>query len=314
MSFENESIRIGTLVNQGQNSPEYIRQILPHGFESFSITFWKNLGGCDLDRLADEVAEVLDGTGAIISSLGVFGNPLETDEEASENRKSWEALIEAAPKFGCDVLCGFAGRVRGKAIHESRDRFREVFTPLAEQAGEKNLKIAFENCDMGGTWKSGDWNIAHNPLAWEIMFDAVPLDNLGLEWEPCHQMVSLIDPMPQLKEWLPKIFHVHGKDATIHWDVIHKYGIHSSVHADPNTELPVQLAPSFVEHRTPGFGDSNWTDIITELRRGGFEGCIDIEGWHDPVYKKDLEMTGQVHALNYLKQCRGGFFVANPVV
>ena len=26
----------------------------------------------------------------------------------------------------------------------------------------------------------------------------------------------------------------------------------------------------FAFHRTPGFGDSNWTDIITELRRGGF--------------------------------------------
>ena len=33
----------------------------------------------------------------------------------------------------------------------------------------------------------------------------------------------------------------------------------------------------------------------------GFHGCIDIEGWHDPVYRDDLEMTGQVHALNYLE-------------
>ena len=34
---------------------------------------------------------------------------------------------------------------------------------------------------MGGTWATGDWNIAHTPAAWELMFDAVPLDNLGLE-------------------------------------------------------------------------------------------------------------------------------------
>jgi hypothetical protein len=44
----------------------------------------------------------------------------------------------------------------------------------------------------------------------------------------------------------------------------------------------------------------------------GFKGSIDIEGWHDPVYKDALEMTGQVHGLNYLKDCRGGAFVANP--
>jgi hypothetical protein len=47
---------------------------------------------------------------------------------------------------------------------------------------------------------------------------------------------------------------------------------------------------------------------------GEFTGSIDIEGWHDPVYKGDLEMTGQVHALNYLKQCRGGSFIKNPKV
>lgn len=58
--------------------------------------------------------------------------------------------------------------------------------------------------------------------------------------------------------------------------------------------------------RTPGFGDSNWTDIISELRLAGYAGAIDIEGWHDPVYRDALEMTGQVHALNYLKDCRGG--------
>ncbi|MCE2939787.1 MAG: hypothetical protein LW819_10890, partial [Fimbriimonadaceae bacterium] len=67
-----------------------------------------------------------------------------------------------------------------------------------------------------------------------------------------------------------------------------------------------------VIHRTPGFGDTNWTDVISILRKHGWRGSIDIEGWHDPVYRDDLEMTGQVHALNYLKACRGGAFVPNP--
>ena len=61
--------------------------------------------------------------------------------------------------------------------------------------------------------------------------------------------------------------------------------------------------------RTPGFGDSNWTDIISELRMAGYSGAIDIEGWHDPVYRNSLEMTGQIHALQHLKRCRGGNFV-----
>jgi sugar phosphate isomerase/epimerase len=130
------------------------------------------------------------------------------------------------------------------------------------------------------------------------MFDALPNKNLGLEWEPCHQMVSLIDPMPQLRQWVGKIFHLHGKDATVLWDVVRSKGVHGKA--------------QFAFHRTPGFGDSNWTDIISELRRGGFRGSIDIEGWHDPVYRGDLEMTGQVHALKHLQNCRGGALVKNP--
>src|SRR6056297_3162215 len=108
---------------------------------------------------------------------------------------------------------------------------------------------------MGGDWEQGEWNIAHNPTSWKMMFDALPAENIGLEWEPCHQMVSLIDPIPQLRKWVGKIFHVHGKDATIHWDVVREYGVHSSVHEDPNTESKVSFAPQYVYHRTPGFGD-----------------------------------------------------------
>ena len=306
-------IRIGTLVKGDASAAEYIRQILPHGFESFSITFWQTNKGIDLGKLADSVSAVLDGSDAVVSSLAVFGNPLEERPLDLETVASWERAIDAAPRFGCDIVGGFTGRLRGRPIHESLPRYRKVWSRLAERAAKRGVRIAFENCDMGGTWETGDWNIAHNPTAWQLMFDAVSAANLGLEWEPCHQMVSLIDPMPQIEEWGHKFFHVHGKDATVRWDVVRKYGVHSSIHADVALPGKVQLVPPFAYHRTPGFGDSNWTDIITLLRKVGFTGSIDIEGWHDPIYRGELEMTGQVHGLNYLKRCRGGEFVANPV-
>lgn len=296
-----EKIRIGTIVNAGgKNDPaRYIRQILPHGFESFQIMFWQTLGGANLKELSQQVNEALAGSDAVISSLGIFGNPLGDKEIDGQTREGWEKCIEAAHLFNCNMVVGFAGRVVDKPIPESLGRYAEVFGELGKRATDKGVRIAFENCDMGGDWQRGDWNIAHNPTAWEMMFNAITSDNIGLEWEPCHQMVSLIDPMPQLRKWLPKIFHVHGKDATVLWDVVREYGVHGP--------------KEFAFHRTPGFGDSNWTDIISELRRGGYKGSIDIEGWHDPVYRDELEMTGQVYALNYLKRCRGGSFVPNPV-
>ncbi len=290
-------IRIGTLAGKGPRTAEYLKAILPHGFECFQINFWQDFKGAELTKLAAEVGRTLEGSGAIISSLGVYGNPLGSQEIDATTRSAWEACIDHAHDFGCDLVCGFTGRLTDRPIPESLSRFKEVFGPLARRAADRGVRIAFENCPMGGDWQRGDWNIAHNPTAWELMFDALPEQNLGLEWEPCHQMCQLIEPLPQLRKWVPKIFHVHGKDATIHWDVVKTQGIGGPTH--------------FAWHRTPGFGDTNWIEVISELRRHGYRGTIDIEGWHDPVYRNELEMTGQVHALRYLKSCRAEF-VPNP--
>jgi sugar phosphate isomerase/epimerase len=291
-------IRIGTIVPGGPSTANYIRQIKSYGFESFELTFGDKVVGNDIPRIAAEVKEAIGDANITIGALGVYGNPLETTPGDLDVLRGWEILIDNAHLFGTNVVSGFTGRVRGKPIPDSITRFKEVFAPLTRRAADKGVRLAFENCSMGGNWQTGDYNIAHNPAAWELMFDAVPADNLGLEWEPCHQMVTLIDPMPQLRKWVKKIIHLHGKCATIRWDVVRKYGF----------EGPVP----FAFHRTPGFGDCNWTDIISDLRMGGFAGSIDIEGWHDPVYRGDLEMTGQVHGLNYLKNCRGGEFISNP--
>ena len=289
-------IKIGTLVS-AENVKKVMPKLIPYGFETFSITFWETIGGWDLELLAKEVENILSGTDCTISCLSVFCNPLLDTERGEDGRKSWKKIIKAAKYFGTDLVTGFTGRVVDRPVEESIPKFQEVFKPLAEMAGEKGVKIAFENCSMEGDWNRGDWNIAFSPKAWEMMFTVAPYENLGLQWEPCHQMVQLIDPIPQLRKWVKKIFSVHGKDASIAWDIIREKGISG--------------CEQFVWHRTPGFGDSNWADIISILRMFGYKGSIDIEGFHDPVYRDGLEYTGQVRALKYLKECRGGDFVPN---
>jgi len=293
-----QMIRIGTLAGKGVNTAAYVRSLIPLGFEAFQINFWQQLEGLDLKKLADELRPDLEKSNTIISSLAVFGNPLGVEELDELTRKSWEQAIDSAEFFGSDLVCGFAGRVLGRPVPDSLPRFKQIWKPLVARAEKKKIRIAFENCPMGGTWESGGWNIAFNPDAWELMFEAIPSQNLGLEWEPCHQLCQLIDPLPQLREWAGKIFHVHGKDASVYRDIILRYGIQGN--------------RPFAHHRHPGFGDTNWSDIISLLRANDYRGTIDIEGWHDPVYKDALEMTGQVHALHYLRGCRGGNFVPNP--
>jgi len=290
--IQHQDIRIGTIVNVPSGA-DYVRQILPHGFESFQAMIWAHIGNANLPEYAKAALDVV-GDRAIFSSIGMFGNPLQDEQTA----KDWETCIRSAKLFNCKLVCGFAGALEDRPVPESLPKFVEVFGRLAKIAEDEGVRIAFENCDMGGTWERPSWNIAHSPRAWEMIFNAVPSEAIGLEWEPCHQMNSLIDPIPQLRKWIKKVYHVHGKDATIAWDVIHEQGIRGG--------------QTYVWHRTPGFGDTNWSDIITILRQNGYASTIDIEGWHDPVYREDLEMTGQVYGLNYLKRCRGGDYIPNP--
>ena len=296
-----QSIRIGTMVSgSGRDPAGYVRQILPYGFESFSLFFSGGVLGVELARLADQVQSVLADSGAVVSSLGIYGNgsPLEDGQADLDTLAAWKTLIDGAHQFGCNIVGGFTGRVRGSSLEESLPRYRQVWGELARRAEDRGVRIAFENCTRTDTWQEGTRNLALTPAAWELMFAEVPSRALGLEWEPCHQMVQLIDPLPQIAAWGSRIYHVHGKCATIRWDVVRQYGI--------NGPRP------WAYHRTPGFGDLDWTRVISELRLAGYVGSIDIEGWHDPVYRDALEMTGQVHSLNYLKRCRGGEFVPNP--
>lgn len=290
--INHQDIRIGTLAPMDRGA-DYLKQMVVHGFESFELTLWQYIGDVDLARLASESKDALAGR-AVISSVGIYGNPLQDEKTAQD----WETVIKSARHFGCNVVCGFAGALEDRPVDQGIERFAQVFGRLAKVAADEGVRIAFENCDMGGTWELPKWNIAHSPRAWEMMFNAVGSDALGLEWEPCHQMVSLIDPIPQLRQWVGRVYHVHGKDATIAHDVLKTKGLRGG--------------EQWVWHRTPGFGDSNWTDIITILREGGFVGAIDIEGWHDHIYRDELETTGQVRALEYLKSCRGGTYTPNP--
>ena len=294
------TIRIGTMIRASEGrAAENIAAIADMGFESFEPFFWQTTNDQNLADLGKRCLAAIGDRDITISTLGMFGNPLEDRELDRQTLQGWKDCIDNAHHFGATCVAGFTGRIRGTPLTDSLAPYKKLWSELAQRAADKGIRIAFENCAMDGNWASGDWNIAHNPDAWELMFNETPQDNIGLEWEPCHQMVYLIDPLPQIRKWAHKFFHVHGKDATIRWNVIREHGIFGR--------------EKFVFMRTPGFGDSNWTDIISELRLAGWSGSIDIEGWHDPVYRDALEMTGQAHALAYLKMARGGDYTANPV-
>lgn len=161
-----DTLRIGTLVGGG-DAVRVIPQIAKHGFESYSLTFWQTTGKTDLADTAARVRELAEEHQFVISAIGVFGNPLTGAGDNADTLASWERLIDHARLFGTDIVNGFTGRLTGLSIDESLPKFAEVFGELSKRAADQGVRIAFENCSMDGNWKTGDWNIAHNPTAWE---------------------------------------------------------------------------------------------------------------------------------------------------
>ena len=288
-----EQIKIGTCI-PGQQAEQWLPGMKDKGFECFAINFHMTYGGVDLKELAPKVLSMLEGTGTYVSTVGYYCNALQNESQLHD----LEYAIDNAHLFGAKTVATFAGALEGQPVDAAIPRFKEVFSELAKRAEDRGVKLAIENCPMSGDWRHPTCNIGFNPDAWEMMFDAVPSDALGLEWEPAHQLIQLIDPIPQLRVWAKKIVHLHGKDTSVDWDAVRRRGIYA--------------AKDFAPERTPGFGDTNWRDVFSILHENGYEGDVCIEGYHDPVYSGQWEMTSQLLALKYLKFCRGGDFVPNP--
>lgn len=276
-------IKIGTLI-PASKALTMIPQLNEKGFECYELNFYSDVVNLDLKEYYKKLEEVLDGR--TVSAVGCYGNTL-TDPSVNA---AVTFLIEHLPELHCGVIGLFAGSDPEKGVKDTIPLFCDVFGKLLEKAEYNGVKIGLESCG-GGWWKCGG-NIAFCPDAWDLIFDAVKSENLGLEWEPSHALGALMDPIEQLRRYAPKVVHLHGKDATVAWDVIRQYGIGGS--------------RNYCYDRTPGFGDTNWADIFTVLLQAGFEGACDIEGYHDPVHYDDMEWTAQLTALDYLKRCRGG--------
>ena len=255
--------------------------------ESLSIAFWKSVGDADLPSMADALHARF---GRALTCLSIFGNPLAGDDEAALLLEDLASLIDIAPRLGCRLVSTFAGRVPGASVPDSLPRFREVFGPLCERAAARGVSIAFENCRFGDTWKTGMWNIAMNPDAWELIFAALPGAPIGLEWEPAHQILALADPLVQLNAWLPRVLHIHGKDAHVNRDALAMRGI--------------VRASKIGEERLPGDGDTDWAALFASLEAAGWSGAVDVEVGATPGWTGERALEGIGRALVHLWAAR----------
>jgi sugar phosphate isomerase/epimerase len=124
-----KSIRIGTMVSaSGGKAAERIGQIADMGFESFEPFFWQTTNGQDLAELGKRCVEAIGDRDITISTLGMFGNPLEETDMDLQTLQGWKDCIDNAHHFGATCVAGFTGRIRNRPLTESLPRYREIWS------------------------------------------------------------------------------------------------------------------------------------------------------------------------------------------
>ncbi|HOA73581.1 MAG TPA: sugar phosphate isomerase/epimerase [Phycisphaerae bacterium] len=245
------------------------------------------------DRAAQMEAD-FDAAGLRISCVaGFYVNHMDADPQvAAAHAEQTRRTILLAEFLGVPTVAGFSGRVVGEDLEASLPRFKQIWSEHARFAADHGVRIAFEHCPMGRFHSPfGGINCICTPAMWDRCFDAVPSDALGLEWDPSHLVCMQIDPVANARRYGSKVFHVHAKDAKVNRDAVARFGLYHE---------------GATEHCFPGLGDTNWGAVIKELRRAGYDGDLNIEGWHDDVFQNhdngpQLEDLGLLIAKRHLE-------------
>jgi sugar phosphate isomerase/epimerase len=227
---------------------------------------------------AQRVQELCAASGVEISGLGYYPNPLTPDKaEGKVFVDHIKKVIRAAERLGLSVVNSFIGRDWTKTVDGNWPRFRQVWRPLIKFAEDHGVKIGIENCPMlfsNDEWPGGK-NLAHSPTIWRRMFEEIPSDNFGLNYDPSHLVWQHMDYVKPLWEFADRIFHVHAKDVRIDRQRLDDEGILAS---------PLK----FHNPKIPGLGEIDWGRFISVLGDVGYREsvCVEVE---DRVFEGSLE-------------------------
>jgi sugar phosphate isomerase/epimerase len=217
---------------------------------------------------ADDVRGLCEKYGVQISALGYYSVPLSADEEQAHVAcEHLPKVMDAAVKLGLGTINSFVGADHTLPLEENFKKFEAVWPGLVRQAEDRNIRIGIENCPMlfERTWPFG-LNMARTPAIWRRMFEIIPSNHFGLNYDPSHLRMQLIDPIAPIREFGSRIFHAHAKDMRIEEHLLNDVG---------SLVPPMERCAA----KIPGLGDIDWGKFIGALSDAGYDGpvCVEVE-------------------------------------
>ncbi len=252
------------------------------GFQCVEVACWPKgradrryagVSHIDVADLTEEKAEYIrnycNERNVNISALAFYPNVMEEDEEKRKaNISHLKKVIDASAVLGVHLVTTFIGRDQTKTVEENLELVKEIWPPILAHAEEKNVRIAIENCPMlfGREQWPGGQNLMTSPANWEKIFEILPNENLGINYDPSHFVWQMMDYIKPLYQFRNKIFHVHYKDIKLYEDELKKVG---------TMAYPLD----YMSPKLPGLGDVNWGKYVSALTDIGYDGftCIEVE-------------------------------------
>ena len=263
------------------------------GFQAIEIACWPlekatrryagvtHINVAELDQAkAKEICKMLDGYGLTISSLGYYPNPLHPDAEHRETVIGHlKKVIEGAALLEVPIVGTFIGKDKNKTVPQNLEDYAKIWPPMVKFAKDHGVKIAIENCPMlfsYDEWPGGN-NLASTPAIWRKMWEIIPDDNFGLNLDPSHLILQMIDYERVIREFSSKLFHVHAKDLHIDHEGLYNNGVLSQ---GMGWQVP----------RLPGLGDMDWRKFFAALTAARYDYVVSIEH-EDRVYEGNEELV-----------------------
>jgi len=254
-----------------------------HGFDALEVNSAPGgqLDPTEVEADGGEGVKALLGAhkGIRISSLAVYSNVVDSDaDKRAEAVERVKSAVRAAKLIDVEVVCTLAGMpLPGKTKMQTIEQdAAPVFQAICELAGEQGIKIALEN------WFQT--NIQHLDH-WRRLFEVVPLDNFGLNFDPSHLYWQQIDHIAAVHEFGPRIFHTHAKDCEIRRDLRASIGV---------------LEGGWWRYVIPGFGEIHWGQYTGALRDAGFDGVLSIEHEDRAMDREHGFIKGREHLAQFV--------------
>ena len=226
-------MRLGLLTAPFPETPlaDVVDWTAANGFESIEIACWPRSSGptrryagtshIDVANLsagqATELADEIAGKGLTISGLGYYPNPLHPDAAHRDTVITHlRHVITAAEKMNVPFVNTFMGADGAKNQDDNWQEALKVWPDIVAFAKDHGRQITIENCPMLFSYDEwpGGHNLATTPRIWRRILEEWG-GTIGLNFDPSHLILQMIDIPRFIGEFGPHILHVQAKDLMI---------------------------------------------------------------------------------------------------